>query len=82
MRTLRIEGSPDADELYLRPHRSANLRPASSGRWVAGDRAFYIDVLQDGGAEWSVRTSEGARELLVPIRAEDLPLTIRYALVW
>lgn len=82
VRTLRIEGSPDASELFLRPHRSANLRSASSGRWVAGDRAYYVEMLQDGGAKWAVRTSEGARELLVPIRSEDLPLTIRYAIVW
>jgi hypothetical protein len=48
---------------------------------VAGDRQFYVDLMK-GAENVQLRRSEGARELLVPISANGLPIEIRYAITW
>lgn len=81
-RTLHLSGRPTSESVYVRLIRADTLRAAGDGRFVAGDRAFYVTTPETMDAPLQVRRSRGARELLVPVSAADLPLELRYAIIW
>ena len=80
-RTLSWSGTPSSDSIYVRLLHADALRRAGPNRFVAGDRAFYLEL--KAGAESAVlRRREGDRELLVPIDPDAASGRLRYELIW
>lgn len=82
VRTLRLSGAPASDRLFVRLIRADTLRAAGPDRFVAGDRRYYVELLNATAKSARLRRSAGARELLLPIPAEGLPIELRYAIIW
>jgi hypothetical protein len=49
---------------------------------VAGDRAFYVELLNAPAKRAQLRRSAGGRELLLPVSTADLPIELHYAIIW
>lgn len=81
-RRIRLSGQPTSDQVYLRVLRSKALRRTDAGRFVVGDRAFYVDAGEAGHQDFRLRRSDGARELLLSVSAEMLPRNVRFEYIW
>ena len=82
VRTLRFSGAPASDRLFVRLIRADTLQAAGPDRFVAGDRRYYVELLNATAKRAQLRRSAGARELLLSIPAEGLPIELRYAIIW
>lgn len=81
-RRIRLSGQPASDRVFVRLLRSEAVRRTDGGRFVVGDRAFYVDVAEATVQDLRLRRSGGARELLLPVSAERLPLDVHYEIIW
>lgn len=81
-RRVRLAGEPTSDQIFVRLLRAETLRRTDGGRFVAGDRTFYVEVSQPAVSQLHLRRSREERELLVPVSPEKLPLDLQYEIIW
>lgn len=82
VRTIRLSGATPSAPLYVRLLRADTLQATGGGRFIVGDREYYVELLNASREHVQIRRSVGARELLVPVSTEGLPTEIRYAIIW
>lgn len=82
IRTIQLSGAPSSAPVFVRLLQADTLRAAGNDRFVAGDRQYYVELLNASNEHVQLRRSAGARELLLPVPAEGLPTEFRYAIIW
>ncbi|MCH8962354.1 MAG: hypothetical protein IH820_13815 [Bacteroidetes bacterium] len=81
-RHLVLRAEQEHPPLWCRLAAGAEIRQLSDGTYAIDDRTYYVEIVDTGGEEPMLRTTEHGQELLVPVRFQGPEARLTYTIIW